>query len=107
MDAVEMGKTVFTWTEIEMCGHYLLLDSLEVGRNQLKQAGAVHGLLMEVAGLESLTGSRLVTTVRRSCMRRAGMREKRKKGGQGSMMTLAHVKLLVKRFFRKPAVKVS
>ena len=68
-DSQEMGKSIFSWSEVEYCGHLLLLDSLEASKNQLKQAGAVHSLLMEVAGLEALTGSRLVGTVRKSCMK--------------------------------------
>ena len=95
LDSREMGKSLFRWTELDFCGHLLLLDSLEASKNQIKQAGAVHSMLMEVAGLEALTGSKLVGVLKKSCMKRAGDIAKKKSRGGRSVMLLAHVKLLV------------
>ena len=68
LDAKETGKSLFQWTELDYCGYLLLLDMMEASKNQIKQAGAVFSVLMEVAGLETVTGSKLVGVVKKSCM---------------------------------------
>ena len=73
----------------------------------IKQASAVMTLLKELVGLETVVGSSIVKTVKKGCMKAAGDRTTKKGKKERTVMALDHVMLLIGRFYKRPANKVS
>ena len=62
---LEIRKSVFWWTPMDMAGYLVLLDECNATVNMVKQASAVVTLLKEAVELESLASSRIVQTVKK------------------------------------------
>ena len=92
---------------MEFAGHLILLNENEVSMNMIKQASAVMTLLKELVGLETVVGSSIVKNVKKGCMKAAGDRATNKGKKEKTVMTLDHVRLLIGRFYKRPANKVS
>ena len=91
---------------MEFAGHLILLNENEAPVNMIKQASTVMTLLKELVGLETVVGSSIVKNVKKGCMK-AGDRATKKGKKERTVMTLDHVRLLIGRFYKKPAKKVS
>ena len=102
----EIGKLPFWWTDMDFAGHLVLLNELEASVNMIKQASAVMTLLKELVGLETVTSSGIVKTIKRGCFKAAGDRGIKKGKRERLVMTIDHIKLLVGRFYKRPAKKV-
>ena len=102
----EIGKLPFWWSDMDFAGHLVLLNEIEASVNMFKQASAVLTLLKELVGLETVIGSSIVKTVKRGCIKSARDRVARKGKKERTVMTIDHVKLLIGRFYKKPAKKV-
>ena len=89
-----------------MAGHLVLLDECQVTVNMLKQASAVVTLLKELVDLESVASSRIVQTVKKGVMKSACERELMRGKRVKSVMSLDHVRLLLCKLFKRPAVRV-
>ena len=64
-------------------------------------------LLKKLVGLDTVVGSGIVKNVNKGCMKAAGDRVAKKGKKEKNVMTLDHVRLLIRRFYKKPAKKVS
>ena len=64
-------------------------------------------LLKELFGLETVVRSSIVKNVKKGCMKAAGYRATKKGKKERTVMTLDHVRLLIGRFYKRPAKKVS
>ena len=67
----------------------------------------VMALLKELVGLETLVGSSIVKKIKKGCMKAVGDRATKKGNKERTVMTLGHVRLLISRFYKRPAKKVS
>ena len=72
----------------------------------IKQASAVMTLLKELVGLDTVVDSSIVKTVKRGCVRAAGDRVAKKGKKERTVMTIDHIKLLIGKYYKKPARKV-
>ena len=54
-----------------------------------------------------MVGSSIVKNVKRGCIKDAGDKATRKGKRERTVMTLDHVRLLIGRYYKKPAKKVS
>ena len=63
-------------------------------------------LLKELVGLETVTGSSIVQNVKKGCMRVAWDRAAKRGKKERSVMTLDHVRLLIGKYYKKPAKMV-
>ena len=88
---------------MDFAGHLVLLNEIEASVNMFKQASAVLTLLKELVGLETVIGSSIVKTVKRGCIKSARDRVAKKGKKERTVMTIDHVKLLIGRFYKKPA----
>ena len=104
---LEIGKSVFWWTPMDMAGYLVLLDECNATVNMLKQASAVVTLLKESVELESLASSRIVQTVKKGVMKSARERDIVRRRKVKSVMTLDHVRLFICKLYKRPAVKVK
>ena len=91
---------------MDFAGHLVLLNENEASVNMFKQASAVMTLLKELVGLETVVGSSIVKTVKRGCIKAAGDRVAKKGKKERSVMTLDHMRLLIGRYYKRPARKV-
>ena len=103
---IEIGKLPFWWSDMDFAGHLVLLNENETCVNMFKQASVVMTLLKELVGLETVVGSSIVKTVKRGCIKAAGDRVAKKGKKERSVMTLDHVRLLIGRYYKRPARKV-
>ena len=104
---LEIGKSVFWWTPMDLAGYLVLLDECNATVNMVKQASAVVTLLKEAVELESLASSRIVQTVKKGVMKSARERDIARGKRVKSVMSLDHVRLLICKLFKRPAVKVK
>ena len=104
---LEIGKSVFWWTPMDMAGYLVLLDECNATVNMVKQASAVVTLLKESVELESLASSRIVQTVKKGVMKSARERDIVRRRKVKSVMTLDHVRLFICKLYKRPAVKVK
>ena len=104
---IELGKSVFYWTPIDLAGYLVLLNECDATVNMLKQASAVVTLMKELVELESLASSRIVQTVKKGVMKAARERDLAKKKRVKSVMTLDHIRLFICKLYKRPAMKVK
>ena len=97
---LEIGKSVFWWSPMDLAGHLVLLDECQATVNMVKQASAVVTLLKELVELESVANSRIVQTVKKGVMKSAREREVAKGKRVKSVMSLDHVRLLISNYLR-------
>ena len=103
---IEIGKLPFWWSDMDFAGHLILLNENEASVNMFKQASAVMTLLKELVGLDTVVGSSVVKIVKRGCVKAAGDRVAKKGKKERTVMTLDHVRLLIGRYYKRPARKV-
>ena len=103
---LEIGKSIFWWSPMDMAGHLVLLDECQATVNMIKQASAVVTLFKELVELESVANSKIVQTVKKGCMKSAREREVARGKRVKSVMSLDHVRLMLCKLFKRPAVKV-
>ena len=104
---LEIGKSVFWWTPMDLAGYLVLLDECNNTVNMVKQASAVVTLLKEAVELESLASSRIVQTVKKGVMKSARERDIVRRKKVKSVMLLDHMRLLICKLFKRPAEKVK
>ena len=104
--SAEIGKLPFWWSDMDFAGHLALLNENEASVNMFKQASAVMTLLKELVGLDTVVSSSIVKTVKRGCVKAAGDRVAKKGKKERTVMTIDHVKLLIGRYYKRPARKV-
>ena len=92
---------------MDLAGYLVLLDECNATVNMVKQASAVVTLLKEAVELESLASSRIVQTVKKGVMKSARERDIVRRKKVKSVMSLDHVRLLICKLFKRPAVKVK
>ena len=51
--SVEIGKSIFNWSEVDVAGYLIMLDGNKANVNMIKQASAMITLLKEVACLDT------------------------------------------------------
>ena len=102
----EIGKSIFSWNSMDMAGHLVLLNECQATSNMFKQASAVVTLFKEMLEIESVASSKIVQLVKKGCMKQARERETVRKKRVRSVMTLNHIRLLLLRFYKRPACKV-
>ena len=102
---LEIGKSVFYWTPMDLAGYLVLLDECDATINMVKQASAVVTLMKELVELESLAGSRIVQTVKKGVMKAARERELVRKKRVKSVMTLDHIRLFICKLYKNQLVK--
>merc|ERR1712082_590594 len=102
----EIRKLPFWWSDMDFAGHLVLLNEIEASVNMFKQASAVLTLLKELVGLETVICSSIVKTVKKGCIKAERDRVAGKGKKERTVMTIDHVKLLIGRFYKKPAKKV-
>ena len=102
----EIGKLPFWWSDMDFAGHLVLLNDNKATVNMFKQASAVMTLLKELVGLDTVVVSSVVKIVKRGCVKAAGDRVAKKGKKERTVMTLDHVRLLIGRYYKKPARKV-
>merc|ERR1711867_113508 len=107
VNLVEIGKTVFNWNEMDVVGHFIMLDGNEASVIMIKQASAVITLMKEVAGLDTNVRLGFVIQVKKGCMKTAKDREGKKSRRVKTVMRLEHVRLMIKLYYKMPAWKVS
>ena len=98
---IEIGKSVFCWTPMDLAGYLVLLNECDATVNMLKQASAVVTLMKKLVELESLASSRIVQTVKKGVMKAARERDLVKKKKVKSVMTLGHVRLFICKLYKK------
>ena len=103
----EIGKLVFWWNDLEFAGHLVLLNENKASVNMFKQASAVMTMMKELVGLETVTNSRIVQNVKRGCLKDAKERAARKGKHERTVMTLDHVRLMMKKLYKRPVEKVT
>ena len=103
---VEIGKLPFWWDDLEFAGHLVLLNETDASANMIKQASAVMTLLKELVGLETVVGLSVARNVKRGCIKAAVDRAAKRGKKERSVMTLDHVRLLIGRYYKRPAKKV-
>ena len=103
----EIRKCVWDWSEFDLAGHLVLLNRNECTVNMVKQTCAVVTCLKEAHGRESLTGSVVVRNVRKGVSKEAKARENAKVRRVKSVMTVEHVRLLIKTLYKRPARRVK
>ena len=64
-------------------------------------------MMKELVGLETVTNSRIVQNVKRGCLKDAKERAARKGKRERTVMTLDHVRLMIKKLYKRPAEKVA
>ena len=104
---MEIKKSFFNWSEVDVAGHLIMLDGNKVSVNMIKQALAVILLLKEVAGLDTNVRTGFVLQVKKGCMKRAKDSEGRKGRRVRTVMRMEHIRLMIKLYYRRPARKVS
>ena len=104
---IEIKKCIFRWTPMDLAGYLVLLNDCNATVNMFKQASAIVTLFKEALELETIAGSRLVQTVKKGVMKAAREQEAVRKKRVKSVMTLDHVRLLICKLFKRPAVKVK
>ena len=92
---------------MDLAGYLVLLGKCNATVNMVKQASAVVTLLKEAVELESLASLRLVQTVKKGVMKSAHERDIVRRKKVKSVMSLDHVRLLICKLFKRPAVKVK
>ena len=90
---LEIGKSVFWWTPMDLAGYLVLLDECNATVNMVKKALAVVTLLKEAVELESLASSRIVQTVKKGGIKSARERDIVRRKKVKSVMSLDHVRL--------------
>ena len=103
----EIGKCVWSWNDIEMAGHLILLNDNFCTENMVKQSCAVMSCLKEVFEMELLTGSAVLQNVKKAVLKEAKEREVSKGKREKSVMSLQHVRLLIGTLYKKPAERVK
>ena len=91
---------------MDFAGHLILLNKNEASMNMIKQASAVMTLLKKLVGLDTIVCSSIVKTVKKGCVKAAGDRVAKKGKKERTVMTLDHVRLLIGRYYKRPARKV-
>lgn len=104
---MEIGKSVFNWSEVDILGYLVILDGNGASVNMVKQASAMITLLKEVTCLDNNIRLGFVTQVRRGCMKRAKDRDRRRRKKVRSVIRIDHIRLMIKVFYRRPAKKVA
>ena len=102
----EIMKCVWDWNEFDLSGHLVLLNQNECTENMVKQSCAVVTCLKEAFGRESLTGSVVLKNVRKRVVKEAKARENAKGRRVKSVMTVSHVRLLIRTLYKRPAERV-
>ena len=96
-----IGKSIFSWSPMDLAGHLVILNENEATCNMIKQVSAVITMFRELVEVESIASSRIVQLVKKGCLKRARERELAKGRKERSVMTLNHVKLLVLRLYNR------
>ena len=99
----KLNKTVFLWGEGELCSFLMHLVHIGAGENVMKQTLAFVAMVFEAMGRTSPTKSPLVAQVRKSAVKKRGVERSRPR----EVMSLGHLKVLVKNLFKKPASLVK
>ena len=92
---------------MEVAGHLVLLNENEASIDMFKQASAVMTMMKELVSLETVTNSRIVQNVKRGCLKEAKERAARKGKRERTVISLDHVRLMIKKLYKRPAEKVA
>ena len=103
----EIRKCVWSWNDMEMAGHLILLNDNFCTENMVKQSCAVMSCLKEVFGMELLTGSAVLHNVKKGILKEARKRDSLKGRREKSVMSLQHVRLLIGTLYKQPAERVK
>ena len=99
----KLNKTVFLWGEGELCSFLMHLVHIGAGENVMKQTLAFVAMVFEAMGRTSPTKSPLVAQVRKSAVKKRGVERSRPR----EVMSLGHLKVLLKNLFKKPASRAD
>ena len=102
-----IGKSIFSWTPMDLAGHLVILNDNEATCNMIKQVSAVITMFRELVEVDSIASSRIVQLVKKGCLKRARERELIRGKKERTVMTLNHVKLLILRFYNRDASLVK
>ena len=92
---------------MDFAGHLVQLDLNGASVNMLKQASAILTLLKDATDLETPVRSILVLLVKKGCMKGAMAWRLESSRRVRTVMRIDHVRLMIRKLYKKPACKVS